>query len=116
LIKTLLIAALVPHVRSLEDLTASRLVALNHGSIKAPIPGTEASQATAKLRNWSSQLTQIQVGRQADPSVRVALESVDAIEILRRARELDNDGARTRVLRQALFDALGLGEPALEVE
>jgi hypothetical protein len=108
LVKTLLIAALVPNVRSLADMTASRLVALNHGSIKVPIKGTEAAQATNKLRSWHAQLTQVQVGKQPDPSVRIVLESVDAIEILRRAGELNNEGARQRVLRAVLFEALGL--------
>lgn len=116
LIKTLLIAALVPNVPSLADLTASRLVALNHGSFRAPIKGTEAQQATAKLRNWHSQFTQVQVGKQADPSTRVLLESVDAVEILRRANELDDEGRRSRVLRELLIEMLGLPKDKAEVE
>ena len=108
LIKTLLIAALVPNVRSLSDLTASRLVALNHGSIKVPIKGTEAAQAAGKLRKWGSELTQVQIGKQNDPTVRVALESVDAIEILKRAAEFDSDGGRQRILRGVLYSALNL--------
>ena len=39
LIKTLLLAALVPGVNSLRSLNASRLAALNHGTIRSPIPG-----------------------------------------------------------------------------
>src|SRR5690606_3919037 len=39
LIKTLIMAALVPETATLKNLTASRLVALNHGALKVPIPG-----------------------------------------------------------------------------
>ena len=42
LVKTLLLSALVPEVEPLKNLTASRLAALNHGTIKAPVPGAEA--------------------------------------------------------------------------
>ncbi|WP_206208946.1 hypothetical protein, partial [Vogesella mureinivorans] len=39
LLKTLLLAALVPEVESLKALTAQRLTALNHGTFRSPIPG-----------------------------------------------------------------------------
>src|SRR5690606_34023268 len=41
IVETLLIAALVPEVDELKNLTVSRLYALNHGMIKAMIPGGE---------------------------------------------------------------------------
>lgn len=110
LLKTLLIAALVPEIRSLKDLTASRLVALNHGSIRVPIPGTEAQQVTQKLKKWSSQLSQIHVGTQSDPQVRLQLEGVDLSDILKRAADLDSMSARQGILRTLLFESL-YGEP-----
>ena len=42
IVKTLLLAALVPNVPALRDLTASRLAALNHGSIVTMRPGPGA--------------------------------------------------------------------------
>ena len=41
LLKTLLLAALVPEVPALRALTALRLAALNHGSVVSPVPGGE---------------------------------------------------------------------------
>ena len=43
LIKTLLLAALVPEVESLKNMTPQKLAALNHGTIATPIPGQEAA-------------------------------------------------------------------------
>ena len=43
LLKTLLLAALVPEVEALRALTAERLAALNHGSVVSPIPGREGT-------------------------------------------------------------------------
>lgn len=114
LVKTLLIAALVPEVPVLKEMTASRLVQLNHGSLKVPIAGTEASIATQKLKNWASQIFQLQVGNQADPTVRVVLEAVDIGPILERAARADSAGARQRVLKNVLFEALGV-EPIADL-
>lgn len=111
MIKTLIIAALVPEVSSLKDLTASKLVQLNHGSLRVPIPGTEASIITKKLRDWASLSEtsgQLHVGLQADPTVSLQLEGVDLQPILQQARHHDTTGARQRVLRDLLFDAMGI--------
>jgi hypothetical protein len=51
LLKTLLLAALVPEVESLRALTPQRLAALNHGTIKASIPGREAQMVHARCRD-----------------------------------------------------------------
>lgn len=106
--KTLIIAALVPEVDVLKDMTASRLVQLNHGSIKVPIPGTEASMVAKKLRDWAAAIGQLQVGSEADPAVRLRLEGVDVGPILAKARNVDSAGARQRVLRDLLFGALAV--------
>jgi hypothetical protein len=108
LVKTLLIAALVPEVDAVKDLTAAKLVQLNHGSLKVPIPGTEATLVAQRLRSWAAEVGQLQVGNENDPRVRLRLEGVDLGPILDRARHADNTGARQRVLRDLLFEALGL--------
>lgn len=108
LVKTLIIAALVPNVPALKDLTVSRLVHLNHGVLKVPIPGTEASLAAQKLKTWAAVVGQLRVGEGTDPQVKVMLEGVDLKPILDQARGYDTDGARQRVLRDLLFDSLGI--------
>lgn len=109
IIKTLIISALVPEVTALKDLTASKLVQLNHGSLRVPIPGTEASIITKKLRDWASQSQtsgQLHVGLQADPTVSLQLEGVDLAPILQQGRHHDTQGGRQRVLRDLLFEAM----------
>ena len=109
LAKTLLVAALVPETTAVKDLTASRLVQLNHGSLKVPIAGTEVNIVAQKLRGWVAQgVGQLQVGAQSDPGVSIRLEGVDVGPILERAAHADTGGARTRVTRDLLFEALGL--------
>src|SRR5262249_31522847 len=44
----------------------------------------------------------------ADPTVSIRLEGIDSGPILERAAHADTTGARTRVLRDLLFEALGL--------
>ncbi|MCA9537158.1 MAG: hypothetical protein KC593_25930 [Myxococcales bacterium] len=112
LLKTLLISALVPNVDVLKDLTVSRLVQLNHGSLKVPIPGTEASVATKLLQDWAAQVGQIQLGQQGDPRVNIRLEGVPLGPILEQARDKDSQGARQRVVRELLFSAMGMDASA----
>ncbi len=110
LVKTLLIAALVPELKVFRELTASKLVQLNHGSLRAPIPGTEVNLVAQKLRHWASSgtIAQLHVGTQSDPTVRLQLEGVDPGPILEQARQFDTAGARQKVLRDLLFEALGI--------
>ena len=54
LVKTLLLAALVPATGPLRNLDVAKLTALNHGSIASPIPGGEKGIVLAKLRAWAS--------------------------------------------------------------
>jgi len=108
LVKTLIIAALVPEVQALKDMTAAKLVQLNHGSLRVPIPGTEANLVTKKLKDWASQIGQLHVGTQADPTVRLQLEGVELGPILQQANQHDSAGARQRMLRDLLFEAMGV--------
>ncbi|MCB9660515.1 MAG: hypothetical protein H6726_22920 [Sandaracinaceae bacterium] len=111
IIKTLLIAALVPGVDVLKNMTVSRLVQLNHGSLKTPIPGNEVATSAKRLRDWASQVGQLQIGEQSDPTVSLRLEGVSVGPILQSARDKDSHGARQLALRNMLFEAMGLESP-----
>lgn len=108
LIKTLIIAALVPEVSALKDMTASKLVQLNHGTLRVPIPGTEVNIVAGKLGNWAAQIGQLHIGPGSDPTVRLQLEGVELGPILEQASHVDTQGARQRVLRDLLFAAMGV--------
>jgi hypothetical protein len=74
LVKTLLLAALVPGASALRNLDLARLTALNHGSITSPIPGGERSLVLGKLRAWAAQVGALKVGAdQANPTVALRL-------------------------------------------
>lgn len=108
LAKTLLLAAFVPNAPPFKGFTVSRLVQLNPGAVVTPIPGTEASTAAEKLRNWALKVGSLRVGEQGDPEVNIRLEGVDTQPILEQAREADTPGARRQLLQEILFKALGL--------
>ena len=110
LLKTLLLAALVPEVEPLKALTAQRLAALNHGSIKTPIPGQEAQITLGKLRQWAAQVGEIKVGEDQNPLISIQISSVDTDRIIENARIHDNAGNRRRMVRTTLFHALGIQE------
>jgi hypothetical protein len=108
LIKTLLLAALAPSVPALNNLTARKLSALNHGSITSPIPGGEASQVTRKLTDWAGQFGEIKVIDGDDPGVRLELVGVDVDSVLNSARHFDNVGARKAMVKRLLWEELGV--------
>jgi hypothetical protein len=109
LIKTLLLAALVPGVESLKALNANRLAALNHGSIKTPVPGTEGREVLRRCKAWAAEVGQIKIGDEsANPSISVQLTGVDVESIIEQARREDNQGNRIRRVRQMLFEQLGI--------
>src|SRR6185369_15720343 len=62
LVKTLLVGAPVPEVNAVKELSAGKLVQLNHGSLKVPLPGTEATLVAQKLRTWAAEIAQLTVG------------------------------------------------------
>ena len=115
LIKTLLLSALVPEVESLRGLNAEKLAALNHGSIKSPIPGKEASEVLRRCRNWAVNAGEIHITEDANPSISVRLSGVDTESIIEQARREDTQGNRVRQIRQMLFRQLGIqGEQEFE--
>jgi len=109
LIKTLMLSALVPGVRSLGSLTASRLAALNHGTIRSPIPGRETSLVLQKCKGWSAEVGEIKIGDDAtNPTISIQLTGVDTEAILAAAQREDNLGNQTRMVREILFHELGM--------
>ena len=116
LVKTLLLSALVPEVESLRALTAEKLAALNHGSIKSPIPGKESAEVLRLVKKWRGSVGEINIGEEANPTISVQLSGVDTATIIEQARQtVDNQGNRIRRVRQMLFEALGIaGEGEFE--
>ena len=109
LLKTLLLAALVPEVPALRGLTAGRLAALNHGSVVSPIPGRENATVLQKLRGWAAQVGEIRFSDDpGNPIISLQISGVDVEPILANAAQYDNDGNRRSKVRKTLFDALGV--------
>ncbi|NLY00516.1 MAG: hypothetical protein GXY83_30845 [Rhodopirellula sp.] len=107
LVKTLLLAALVPGVPSLRALNASRLAALNHGTVRSPIPGKEAGMVLQKVKDWSTQVGEIKVERDTpNPTISIQLSGVDTEAIIAAAEHEDNLGNQMRMVRQILFEEL----------
>ena len=110
-VKTLLLAALVPNVPALNGLTATRLAALNHGSIVTMLPNQERSLVATTLRELSAQFGEIRLsGSDDDPRVDLALIGVDTEGIIRDNRHADDDAARRRLVRDLLWDELKLND------
>jgi hypothetical protein len=109
LIKTLLLAALVPHVEPLRGLTVRRLADLNHGTIRTPVPGAERAAVLGRLRKWAPDVPEMRLeGDEHDPSVSLQLTGVDVGSILDQAAGVDNVGARRAKVRALVADSLGV--------
>ena len=109
LAKTLLLSAVAPKVPALKELTASRLASLNHGSIKSPLPGSEAGIVLAKVKEWSRRVPEIHVGGDPrNPVIRVQLSDVDYESVVENAKGEDNDGRRRELIKDLVRDALGI--------
>ncbi len=106
LVKTLLLGALTPGVESLRAMTANKLAALNHGTIKSPIPGREGQMVARRIKTWAAEVGEIKVGDEANPTVSLQLTGVDTESIVDQARREDNEGNRIRYIREMLFDQL----------
>ncbi|WGT47974.1 hypothetical protein [Tessaracoccus lacteus] len=108
LAKTLLVAAIAPGATSLKDLTASKLAALNFGSVVAMIPGQEAGQVVRLAKDWSAEFGEITIGAQpGDPVISLALTGVDYDAVLAGVQTEDTHENRRRTLRGLLAEQLG---------
>jgi hypothetical protein len=109
IVKTLLLAALAPTVKTLKDMDAQRLVALNHGSYRTPIPGREQTVVIDKCRRWAAATGVIKLeGSSDNPRISLQLTDVDTDRIIEQAQAEDNDGNRRRKIRELLFEEFGL--------
>jgi hypothetical protein len=119
LVKTLLLSALVPQVESLRALTPDKLAALNHGTIKTPIPGREGAEVLRRCRTWAASVGELRIGDDQSQTITLQLSGVDTETIIEQARKEDNQGNRIRLIRTMLFEALTVedrGELMLEHE
>lgn len=109
LLKTLLLSALAPDVEALRNLTPLRLAALNHGTIRSPLPNAEATTVLAKMREWASHAGEIQISPDAaNPLISLQLSGVDVEGVLENARSIDNFGNRVRTVKELLFSDIGI--------
>lgn len=109
LVKTLLLAALVPQVESLRGMTAGRLVALNHGTIKAPIQGQETGLVLQKVRGWASAIGEVRLtGDSANPTIHLEIGSVDTESIVAKVSRQDSPGARKAKVRDLLYEQFAI--------
>lgn len=114
LVKTLLIAALVPEVEPLRNLTASRLAALNHGSIKTRIAGKETAALVRRLNGWARTVGELKLGQDPnDPTVSIALSGVDVETIIELAKTADTRGAKRLKIRELIFQDIEIDETRL---
>lgn len=116
IVKTLLLAALVPEVESLRALNGERLAALNHGTIRTPIPGKEGQEVLRRCRQWAAEVGEIRIGEeQQNPSIAIQLSGVDTESIIQQASREDNHGNRIRRVRQMIFEQVKIeGEGQFE--
>ncbi len=104
----------MPNVESLRGMTAERLAALNHGTIRTPIAGREQQMVTGLLKEWAAKVGEIQLTGDTNPSVAIQLSDIDTDDILRQAVEQDNFGNRVALLRRIVFrEALAVEDPSL---
>src|SRR3954451_21399012 len=110
LVKTLLLAALVPGVETLRGVTAEALAALNPRPIRPPLEGPEAQEVLRRVKAWAAGVGEIRVGEGNNPTITVQLTGVATEAILAKARGEDSLGNRRRRVRQMLFEQLGIDD------
>lgn len=110
LAKTLLLSALAPEVASFRAMTVNKLAALNHGSIRTPIPGQEGRVVLQKCREWAAEIGQIKIGDEdGNPTISVQLAGVDTDNLVNQANTEDNAGNRIRKVKELVYEMMGLG-------
>lgn len=106
--KTLLVAAIAPGATSLKDLTASKLAALNFGSVVSMLPGQEATQVVTKAKEWSGEFGEITVGHQGgDPIITLQLSGIDLDSVLVHVQTEDTPPNRRSLIRKLLVEQIG---------
>ena len=109
LLKTLLVAALVPQVEALRDMTISKLTALNYSAVTGFVPSMKDNTVSSKLRKWASQVGEIRItDEHSDARVSLQLSTLDVEILLDRVRTEDSKGNRRRKVRQLLYEWMDL--------
>jgi hypothetical protein len=110
ILKTLLLAALVPQVEAFRSLTARKIAALNHGTIRTTIPGREGAEVLRKCRDWTVHVGgKIRIADDAnDPQISLELSGIDADSLLDKVKSEDNAGNRNRKVKDLLAEQMGL--------
>ena len=99
----------MPNVPALSGLTASRLAALNHGSIISMVRNKERAQVTRTLKYLSTHFGEVRLsGSEDDPRVDLALIGVDTEGIIRDNRHADDDAARRKLIKDLVWAELNL--------
>jgi len=117
LVKTLLLANVVESKRVLANLDIKRAVHLNHGSIRTPVPGGEATQALAVLQELAAEIPEIKItdsGAAGNPHVAIVPTEHDISSIVSGAAEFESQSAKIQALRRMFFGALGLDETSAD--
>lgn len=109
LLKTLILSALAPEVEALHALTPARLAALNHGTVRSPIPGQEGAIVLQRCRNWAAQVGEIKISADGpSPTISLHIVGVDTDGILANAQNVDSYGNRIQKIRSLFYEQLGL--------
>ncbi|MDT5026388.1 MAG: hypothetical protein QOE61_2814, partial [Micromonosporaceae bacterium] len=109
LIKTLLLGALVPEVPALHNLNASRLHALNFGSITAPVAGYEGQIVVDRLTKIAADAGEIGRSEGPDPIFTLKLSSVDYDKLLDLVPHNETStGVRQQLIRDLICDEIGV--------
>ena len=106
--KTLLLSALVPRGGIAQVVSAERLAALNHGTIRTPIPGKEGQEVLRRCRTWAASVGEIRIGEETNPTISVQLSGVDTESIIKQAEGEDRHGNRIERVGQMLFEQVGV--------
>ncbi len=107
LAKTLLVAAIAPGATSLKDLTASKLAALNFGSVVSMFGGNVSGQVVTLATEWQAKFSEITVGSTTDPVISLQLTGVDFDAILAHVTQEDSHANRRRLIRDTLVVEIG---------
>ncbi|WP_035923652.1 DUF6079 family protein [Kocuria rosea] len=107
LAKTLLVAAIAPGATSLKDLTASKLAALNFGSVVSMFGGNVSGQVVTLATEWQAKFSEITLGSTADPVISLQLTGVDFDAILAHVTQEDSHANRRRLIRDTLVAEIG---------
>ncbi|MBL8614386.1 MAG: hypothetical protein JNM72_02140 [Deltaproteobacteria bacterium] len=108
MVKTALLAALVPGEPTMRQLTISRIIALNYGAVRLPTASMEVHAVSTTLQRLSASVNAVNLGKGEDPVIEISLQSLDLGKLLRRYDSADHGGRRRALLRTLLWQCLGL--------